>query len=405
MKSPLIKILMLAVEPGRWGPARLLSPLSEAGFEIAVLCPSSNLINRSAHVKRHYELPYLKSWRRFAKQLSDAMTDWQPNLILACDEQVIAALHFLIRRKLSGQKVMSDKNLQVLLDSLGSPEQFDAMIFKNETRKLALKLGLSVPEGSQVNSKDEAVEIAQELGFPVYLKKSFSWAGLGTIECQTVAAVENAFIQLNPKKSILKDAIRSVLKREWYPKYTATEVQKALPGVSVMFNALAWRGQYLGGFFASREETIGNNGPSTIVKIGANIHCERSAREMVKALGITGFCAFDFMWNEKTNSAVLLECNPRPNQVNHLGPKIGVDLCATLAFAFTGKFDAKITVCESAVVPLFPQEWLRNENSALAKRRSLDIPLRDSKLLEFMLNEGARNGLSVKRLNLTSSAA
>ena len=218
MNRPLMKILMLAVEPGRWGPARLLSPLSDAGFEIAVFCPSANPINKSTHVKQHYELPYLKSWRKFAKQLSNAMTDWQPTLILACDEQVIAALHFLIRRKLSGRQVMSDQHLRVLLDSIGPPDQFDAMIFKSETRKLALKLGLSVPEGSEVGSTKEAVNVAQKLGFPVYLKKSFSWAGLGTIECHTVDEVENAYVKLNPKKTIFKDAIRFILNWDWYPK-------------------------------------------------------------------------------------------------------------------------------------------------------------------------------------------
>ena len=167
-----------------------------------------------------------------------------------------------------------------------------------------------------------------------------------------------------------------------------------------MFNALAWKGSYLGGFFASREETIGSNGPSTIVKIGSNKQCEASARKMVAALGFSGFCAFDFMWEEKTNSAILLECNPRPNQVNHLGPMIGVDLCAALASKFLGKSVMESAAVKTAVVPLFPQEWLRNEKSALTKRQDLDIPQGDSKLLDFMLSEGARIGLSVKKLNL-----
>jgi Carbamoyl-phosphate synthase L chain, ATP binding domain len=394
------KMLMIALEPGRWGPSRLLSPLTDVGFEIAVFCPSSNPIRQSSHVARHFELPNLKSWRVFTKQLNNALNDWQPTIIMPCDEQVIAAIHFIIRRKLSGIPLISDLHLRVLLDSIGSADKLDAMIFKNETRDLAIANGVKVPTGARVGSAKAAVELAQKLSFPVFVKKSFSWGGQGTILCQDDADVVRAYHQLNPKYLGLKNFIRKTLSREWYPTNSATEVQRALPGISSMFNVVAWRGQYLGGFFGRREQTLGGNGPSTIVMLGQNEACEASAKKMVAAMGISGFCAFDFMWDEATGSAVLLECNPRPNQVSHLGPSIGVDMCAALAKACAGEVVPIAPVTNSTVVPLFPQEWLRDEQSALTKRRELDIPLRDRKLLEFMLNEGLNRGRSIEKLKL-----
>ncbi len=393
-------ILMIALEPGRWGPARLIFPLSESGFHIAVLCPSENPINKSSHISKHYDLPYIKSWRRFAGQLCRVVATWRPDLILPCDERVIAALHFIIRKKLSGQRVISDQLLQLLLLSIGNPDRFDAMILKNETRRLAIKLGMAVPEGTQVDSVASAVRVAGNLGFPVYLKSSFSWAGLGTYECSSAAEVERAFRKLNPQRTRVKDVCRFILKRDWYPKYTAIEVQRAIPGKSAMYNLLTWRGKYLGGFFATREETTGNNGPSSVVKIGANQKCEAIARKMANALGLTGFCAFDFIWDEDKQHAVLLECNPRPNQVNHLGARIGMDLCAALAESYHGKSTQIQFATRTTTVPLFPQEWLRSEQSALAKRTELDIPSSDPKLLSFMLSEGAKLGRSVAKLKL-----
>ena len=167
-----------------------------------------------------------------------------------------------------------------------------------------------------------------------------------------------------------------------------------------MFNVVAWRGQYLGGFFGSREQTLGGNGPSTIVMLGPNAICEDSARKLVAAMGTSGFWAFDFMWDQSTNSATLLECNPRPNQVSHLGPNIGVDLCVALKKVCAGEDVQSVPVTQSALVPLFPQEWLRDEHSALTQRHNLDIPKYDPKLLEFMLKEGQNKGLSVEKLNL-----
>ena len=394
------KVLMIAFETGRWGPARLIAPMTEAGFEIAVLCPAENIICKSSHVKRFFELRELKSWRRFAKKLIAALNEWQPTFILPCDEQVIAAIHFIIRRKLAGIEIITDQHLQVLLDSIGKPEKLDAMIFKSDTHDLAIELQVKVPQSGRVNSAIKAVEIAEEIGFPVFVKKSFSWASRGTIKCQNASEVSQAYKDLNPKTSPFKRIARHLLCRDWYPTNSATEVQKAILGVSAMFNVVAWRGQNLGGFFGSREQTIGGNGPSTIVRLGPNAICEDSARKLVAAMGTSGFWAFDFMWDQSTNSATLLECNPRPNQVSHLGPNIGVDLCVALKKACAGEDVQSVPVTQSALVPLFPQEWLRDEHSALTQRHNLDIPKYDPKLLEFMLKEGQNKGLSVERLNL-----
>ncbi len=394
------KVLMIAFEVGRWGPARLIAPMTEAGFQIAVLCPTENLICKSSHVKHFFELRELKSWRRFTKSLVAALNEWQPELILPCDEQVIAAIHFIIRRKLAGIEIITDHHLQVLLDSIGKPEKLDAMIFKSDTHDLAKEFQVKVPQGGRVNSIDSAIALAEEIGFPVFVKKSFSWAGRGTIKCQNASEVSQAYKNLNPRTSQFKRIARHLLCRDWYPTNSATEVQQALPGISAMFNVVAWRGQYLGGFFGSREQTLGGNGPSTIVMLGPNAVCEDSARKLVAAMGTSGFWAFDFMWDQSTNSATLLECNPRPNQVSHLGPNIGLDMCLALKRACAGEDVQSAPVTQSALVPLFPQEWLRDENSALSQRHNLDIPQYDPKLLEFMLKEGQSKGLSIERLNL-----
>jgi Carbamoyl-phosphate synthase L chain, ATP binding domain len=394
----LINVLMIAQEEGRWGPSRLMAPLSIEGFRLAALCPDSNPICHSSHCLLHFNLPTIQSWRKFVKILVEAFEKWHPRLIIPCDEQIVAVLHFIVRRKLSGKRIISDHLLQILLDSLGSPKYFDAMMLKSDTRELAAKLGILVPKGGRVSSQTEALHCANEIGYPVFVKKSFSWAGRGTIFCRTEAEVKSAYAFLNPPRSWVREIARTILGRQWYPATSSTEVQCAHLGDSVMFNVVAWKGQYLGGFFGMREKTTSTNGPSTIVKLTGNTVCEEIARTLVAAMGMTGFCAFDFIWDAAEKTAILLECNPRPNQVGHLGGMIGVGLCTVLAKACKGEFPPVNSPQGSVIVPLFPQEWLRDEESAVLLKETLDIPRNDTKLLHFMLNYNADKSSSYSRL-------
>jgi Carbamoyl-phosphate synthase L chain, ATP binding domain len=389
---------MVAQEAGRWGPARLMAPLTQAGFRLAVLCPASNPIGHSSHSHMQFDLPKIQSWKKFVKILSDAFEQWRPRLIIACDEQIVAMLHFVVRRKLAGKRIISDRLLRILLESLGTPQYFDAMMLKSDTRELATTLGVPVPRGGCVSSQAEAIERANEIGYPVFVKKSFSWAGQGTISCSSDAEVKAAYISMNPHRSWARETVRAFLGRQWYPTSSSTEVQHACAGDSVMFNAVAWKGQYLGGFFGAREQTTKINGPSTIVRLSGNSVCEDIARKLVAATGITGFCAFDFIWDETKKTATLLECNPRPNQVGHLGDRIGVDLCTALAKACKGEFPSIVSPQVSAIIPLFPQEWMRDEENAVRLKDTLDIPKNDTKLLQFILNSNAKYSGSFQRL-------
>jgi Carbamoyl-phosphate synthase L chain, ATP binding domain len=398
----LINVLMIAQEEGRWGPSRLMAPLSMEGFRLAALCPNSNPISQSSHCLLHFNLPSIQSWRKFVKSLTEAFEKWRPRLIIPCDEQIVALLHFIVRRKLSGKRIMSDRLLRILLDSLGSPKHFDAMMLKADTRELAMKLGIPVPKGGRVSSQAEALNRAFVIGYPVFVKKSFSWSGRGTIFCSTDAEVKSAYRLLNPPRSWVRETVRNILGRQWFPASSSTEVQCAHVGASVMFNVVAWKGQYLGGFFGMREQTTSTNGPSTIVKLTGNTVCEEIARTLVAAMGMTGFCAFDFIWDEAKHTATLLECNPRPNQVGHLGGKIGVDLCIALAKACKGEFPSVKSPQGSAIVALFPQEWLRDEENAVLLKDSLDIPRNDTKLLNFILNFSSNKSSLYSRLGISN---
>ena len=102
-------------------------------------------------------------------------------------------------------------------------------------------------------------------------------------------------------------------------------------------------------------------------------------------MGATGFISFDFMIEAKTGKAYLLECNPRPIQIGHLGPRIGINLCDALARAVRGEVALQSGAANEATVAMFPQEWLRSPTTIAGLDAPLDVPWDDPELMRAMV--------------------
>ena len=382
----LVNILIVAFEAGRWGPARLVKPLVAAGFSVAALCPTDNAVARTGFLDRHFPLRSVKSSRHIEARLAEAMAAWQPDLIVPADERVVACLHALVRRAGEGKVGrLSAADVAIIVRSLGNPDRFDAMLFKSSTVQVARDAGVRVPDGGTVRGVDDAVALADRVEYPVYVKTSFSWAGNGVTLCRDASAVAAAVAAAHaPRRTGLRGMIRRMLSRDWYPTAGDIDIQKAVDGSPAMYCVLAIGGKVVAGFAGEARQTSSATGPSSVVWIGAHDAMARASATMVGALGITGFVGFDFMLEHGTGAAYLLECNPRPIQVGHLGARIGVDLGAALAAAMRGE-TVRTQPEQEAVVRLFPQEWRRDPTSLDRDTADCDVPWDDPSLVREMI--------------------
>jgi hypothetical protein len=392
------RILMIARDGERWGPARLPEPLTMAGIEVAALCPADNPLCQSSFISCHYILDKPQSWRAFGRKIGMVMADWKPDLVIPCDELVVVMLHYFLKRPRLSALYLEAEHWHVLQRSIGKTDMLDAMVLKHQTRLLAESLGVRVPKSKFVKSVSEAENVAASFGFPVFLKVSFSWAGQGAIRCENPKQLRKAFNGLKIRTSWAKSMARRALARDWYPSESDIEVQEAIIGESMMYCVAALDGKMLGGLFASRAARMGTTGPSTTVTIGENADCRQMSGKMTAAMGASGFLAFDFMLCQSTGEMFLLECNPRPNQICHLGQKVGSDLCQALADGLHECAQAPSIPTGDAIVPLFPQTWFQDETSALTGVSSLDVPQNDPKLLEIMLGRGQDKGIARGRM-------
>lgn len=383
-------ILIVAMEEGRWGPARLPGALARAGLSIAALCPDRNALAASDHVAHRFRLPPTRSSRGLFRAVSDAIESCRPRLVIPADEQVVALLHAFVRQGL--ERGGADATLDTVVKSLGRPEMLDAMLHKSATLDLARRLSVRVPESATVSSAGEAARAVRRIGYPLYVKTSFSWAGQGVILCQDAAALATALRQPRSVWSAGKAVLRSWLGRDWYPGTPAVDIQKAIDGRPAMYCAVAWRGQMLAGFAGLPTATASPTGPSTSVRLCESPAMAAASARMIEAFGATGFLGFDFMIEDGTEQVYLLECNPRPIQVCHLGPLIHCDLAQRLA--------TELAACQGAgerwsargdiEVMLMPGS-LRGDGTG-TDHRHRDIPWDDRGLLRFAGHSGPDDG-------------
>jgi hypothetical protein len=379
-----MKILMVAFEAERWGPARLPKSLTDSGFEVAALCPVENLLAQTRFIQKHFPLRKVCSSRYVATRLSRAIREWQPRLIIPCDERTVACLHALLREGVGGPLTPADRDL--IQASLGAPARLDAMLLKTRTIELARQVGVLAPAGGPVGDANAALQMARDVGYPVYVKQSFSWAGRGVALCRDEAALRAALGSAwsKPQRGA-RALLKRLLHRDWYPANPPVDVQKAIDGESAFFCVAALGGRMLAGFAGRRLQTSGVAGPSSIVRLSTHPLMEASAARMIHAMGATGLLTFDFMLETESGQAYLLECNPRPAQVGHLGGRIGMDLCAALAAGLGGKEWTPAQVVGDATIALFPQEWLRAKETVAQYGTALDVPWDDGPLMKSMI--------------------
>ncbi|RAK82197.1 bifunctional urea carboxylase/allophanate hydrolase [Aspergillus fijiensis CBS 313.89] len=107
-----------------------------------------------------------------------------------------------------------------------SPEAIESFGLKHTARDLALTAGVPVVPGSPglVQSEDAAVEMAQQLGYPVMLKATAGGGGMGLMACTNEAELRQNFQSTRSRgESLFSNA--GVFLERYYPDSHHIEVQ------------------------------------------------------------------------------------------------------------------------------------------------------------------------------------
>ena len=376
------KLRLLIVALDNWyGSARLPRNLRRAGFEVGLLAPPSSFVAQSCDVDQRFPLEADGEPRTLERPAWQAIEAFAPDFIVPGDEKSVRVLNFMAT---SRSAPTSPGAKSALLRSLSSRP---SLLGRAEMTMLAVDSGLVCPASAAVRSLDEALSKAEQLGWPVYLKRDNTAGGNGVRWCSDRMSLAANFAQLTNTDMSLWSAEGTLRRgRQWLRSIglagdPGITIQAAVPGEPAFHTAVALDGKWLAGLSADVEEFYPRpTGPSTRVRLHGDPEMEDLARRLIASLGYSGFCGLDFI-RRRDGGLTFLEFNARPTPVAHLGGLSGGDLGADLHATLTGRPNAATQPMATERVALFPQDWLRDPHGADRACCYQDIPTDDPALL------------------------
>jgi hypothetical protein len=296
-------------------------------------------------------------------RLEAACREWGAALIVPLDN-VAAQLLRVIATSPS-----TTPHLRILLEtSLGSPGGYHAACSRSGLMRVADRLGITLPRFCISADPAVLLDHARDWGFPVVLKAENTCGGHGVTIAHTADELRAALTGLS-EGSAGRRIRRAVGRGFWRMAGLGETVgapplmQSFMPGIPAMRTVSTWEGRVLEGVsFVAEQVHPAPAGPSTVVRFVDNAEMAESVRRLVAALGCSGFMSVDFMLDEATGRAALIEVNPRPIGTTHLGELFGHDPCAPLLACLTGErtVTAGPRIAGPHSIALFPKEIERD---------------------------------------------
>jgi len=370
--------LIVSTQP-RGFAARMPARLRAAGFRVHAACVRNSLLRHSAALDETHILRQ----RRLSADLAAVLRAVRPDALIPADD--IAAARLM---QLHAEADLAD----LIASSLGNPASYATACSKSAQMKLAATLGLPVPRTEPVADL-AALDDRLQHHCPLVLKSDGSWGGTGVVVIRDRADAAAAWAAVSTRPSIAKTVAaclrdRSILPlllwRAWQTPNVDT--QELVDGRPANRAVLCRDGRVLAGVSVEVLQTSYPGGPASVVRMIDHAGMASTAAAMVTALGLSGYLGFDFMLNDATGEAKLIEMNPRATPIT--GMAVGGNDGATLAEAlFRGEAATVTTLPLTTPIALFPGEWERDPTSHYLNEAWHDVPWDDPGLFDAYVED------------------
>ena len=383
-----MKPTVLIATTSSWLPtARLAMALAQAGFIVDAVCPPRHPLRQIGVLRQTYGYHGLTPLASFVHAIAGA----EPDLIVPGDDLATLHLHHVHRRK------GDDGGMKALIErSLGRPDGFPVVYARTEFMKLAQTEGIRAPKTEVIADALALKKWVSRMGFPTVLKANGTSGGDGVRVVHTLEEAERAFraLQAPPLlaravKRALGNQDKTLLWPSLLRRRPVVNAQEFVAGREATSAVACWKGTVLASLHFEVLNKRDSGGPSSVVRLIENAEMASAAEGMARRLNLSGLHGFDFMLEADTGNAHLIEINPRATQVGHLALGAGRDLPAALYGSVSGeavRLAPKVTAND--IIALFPQEWMRDPESAYLRSAYHDVPWGEAELLRACLCKG-----------------
>ena len=173
-------------------------------------------------------------------------------------------------------------------------------------------------------------------------------------------------------------------RRWWDDVRPAVVAQSFVRGCPANCAVVCWNGKVLAGVGCEAVKTETPVGPATVIRLVDNAEMMGAAAKIARRLSLSGFFGLDFVIEEGTGAAYLIEMNPRCTPPCHLRVGIGRDMIGALSAQLTGKpLSEPVLITQNKLIAYFPQALLRN--SELLSSSYHDVPFGEPELVQELL--------------------
>jgi thioesterase domain-containing protein len=368
--------------------ARLSIAFRKAGFAVEAVAPTRHPIHKMHSPDCTF--PYRPTAPR--ESLGQAIEASRPQLIVPCDDRVVAHLHELHKVSARIFDRADPFSIAALIEtSLGSPTSYVLLRSRRLLGRLSGLPDVHIPQTDPIESLRQLRDWAGKRGLPAVLKLDGSWGGRDVILIREGAAIAPAFLKMRFHRSALRRLKGALFSGDIEPLFAhrrALEagviVQSFVAGRLANCAIACWRGEVLASIAVEVVRSQAAFGMATVVRPVEGQAMIAAAQSIARHLQLSGLCGFDFVLDNDKKQANLIEINPRPTQINHLSHGAGADLLSPLRCALSGQtIEAGIAAKPFDEIALFPQEWRRDQFSPFLSSGFHDVPYEEPELLKF----------------------
>ena len=376
--------------------ARLALAFDEAGCFVDALYQRNHPLRLVRSVRRTFTYnPYAP-----LRSLRTAIEQSDPDMIIPCDDWSVRLLHRLHR----SNSDISPALRQRIERSLGDPAGYELVSARSRLPEMVISAAVPSPRTETLDGLAAFRQWLAREGLPAVVKAEHSTGGDGVGIVAVPDEVRSTFRRISRRQSIARALKRLVLDGDaemacnllWGVRSTVS-AQRFVPGGNANCAVACWNGEVIAALAVEVVASVGQTGQSTVVRVVGHEGMLATARSVVRVLRMSGFCGLDFILEEGSGRAMLIEVNPRATQINHLALGHGRDLVGALwAKLADAPLRERPPVTDRDTIALFPQEVTRDPESKFLETAYHDMPTGAPELVRYYTGGASRRGLRLE---------
>jgi len=376
-------VVLLATTTWWAFPARIAMACAARGMIVDAICGRGHPLLKTAAIRSNFAYDALEPMRA----LADAITGSGAAIVVPCDDRARTHLHLLHART-------QDPAVRGVIEtSLGDPGSFPILQERAALIACARALGIAAPETLRVETPAALDEALERIGLPAVLKVDGTWGGLGVCVVRTRAQAQEKFARLSRRLSFARMGKRLLFDRDafhvrpWFEKAQPRLcLQRYVPGRPANSVSACLDGEILGTVCVEALELQWTHGASSVVRIIDNAQMSDAAARVARQLKLSGIFGLDFLLDESTGNAHLVEMNARATPLTHLVLGEGRDLIGAIGrIAGLQAVAAPARVTDRDVIAYFPQALHTAPDSPWLDQGFHDVPWEDPDLVKELL--------------------